>query len=217
MEDNFIKPVPEDQQYTLHGRIEADIAKHLEQIDWDNDHFSCKFLLSDDKDRLNYQHAQKLKSVGLVNANTNMRQKRMKDENDPAQSFFIRCAKATRLKDVEILVCRQPPGNLTPWHTDYFISYRDRNNYNDVPKETVHELFRRYWMPLEDWKSGHFYQSNRATFWGWKAGDLYSGPSDTPHLAGNAGTETRYFAQITGFMKDIDYLGKNGFETVEID
>lgn len=205
--------VPLDQKYTLHGRIEADFEKYLSQVDW-NDPLYCK-LLTDKKERVNYSYSEQMKSYGYSYNNTEMQQKIMKDETDPVQAFFIKCAKATRLKNVELMVCMQPPGNITPWHQDFFCSYRERQNL-DISDDERYNVIKRFWMPLEDWKTGHFYQSNNQVFWGWKAGDMYAGPGDTPHLAATAGMEPRYFAQITGCVNNGDYLGKDGFETVTI-
>jgi hypothetical protein len=72
-------------------------------------------------------------------------------------------------------------------------------------------------MPLEDWKNGHFYQSNKTVLWNWKAGQMFAGPGDTPHLAATAGTESRYFAQITGCIPEHgDYIGKHKYEELLI-
>ena len=210
-----ITAVPDDQQYTLHGRIHANFAKYLSQVNWDNPLY-CK-LLTDKKDRVNYDYSEQMKSHGYSLDNTEMRQKIMNDLDDPVQKFFIKCAQATRLKNVELMVCVQPPGNITPLHQDFFCAYRERHGL-DIADEERYNIIKRFWMPLEDWKSGHFYQSNKTVFWNWKAGDLYAGPGDTPHLAATAGVEPRYFAQITGCIDESgDYLGKSGFETVVID
>ena len=205
--------IPPDQKYTLHGRIKADFAKYLKGIDWDDPgHWN---LFTDKKERANHEYSEKLKGIGYTHSNTEMQQKIMKDDYDPGESFFLKCASATRLKDVDFIVCKQPPGNMTPWHQDFCASYRERHNL-DVSDDECYNIIKRFWMPLEDWKIGHFYQSNNTVLWGWKAGDLYTGPGNTPHLAASAGTEPRYFAQITGCVENGDYLGKDGFETIII-
>lgn len=213
-EKKLITPVPEDQKYTLHGKLEGDFAKHLLQVNWEG-HGRYK-LITKEKDRMNFGYSEEMKSVGYDLANTKIIQKIMKDENDPTQSFFIKCGKATRLKNVEVVINMQSPGNITPWHQDHFISYRERHNCS-MSNENLYGLYKRYWMPLEDWKSGHFFQSNNTVHVKWKAGELYAGKGDTPHLAATAGLEPRYFAQITGMIDGDDYLGKDEFETVTIE
>jgi hypothetical protein len=181
-------------------------------VDWDNPLY-CK-LLTDKKERVNYSYSEQMKSYGYDHSNTEMQQVIMNDKENSVHAFFISCAESTRLKNVELMVCKQPAGNITPWHQDFFCAYRERHNL-DISDNDRYNVIKRFWMPLEDWKSGHFYQSNQTVFWGWRAGDLYAGPGDTPHLAATAGTEPRYFAQITGCVNNGDYLGKDGFETIK--
>jgi len=209
-----ITRVPQEQKYTLHARIIADFSKYLSQVDW-QDPLYCK-LLTDKKDRANYNYSETMKSHGYSLDNTEMQQKIMKNDDDPAQNFFRRCAAATRLDNVEVMICMQPTGNMTPLHQDFFCAYRERWNL-DISDDERYNRIKRFWMPLEDWKNGHFYQSNKTVFWNWKAGEMFAGPGDTPHLAATAGTEPRYFAQITGCLPESgDYIGKNGYEELSI-
>lgn len=207
--------VPQEQKYTLHSRIIADFSKYLSQVDW-QDPLYCK-LLTDKKDRANYNYSETMKSYGYSNSNTEMTQKIMKDDTDPVHGFFKKCAATTGLDNVEIMVCRQLPGNITPWHQDFMLSYRERHNMNDIPDDKIYDHCKRYWMPLEDWKNGHFYQSNKTVFWDWKAGQMFAGIGNTPHLAATAGTEPRYHAQITGCIpSNGEYLGKHGYAEIVI-
>lgn len=209
-----IYDLPEDQKYELQGRIIGDFEKHVAAIDWSNPEY-CKLITENTKSS-NYDYSNGMKEMGYGYHNTTMEQIIISEPVNEAHEFFLNIAKATRMENVEFMACKMPPGNMTPWHQDFFCSYRIRWGLDHITDEDRYQHIKRYWMPMGDWKTGHFYQSNQTIFGKWKAGELYAGPGDTPHLAVNAGTENRYFAQITGTITD-DMLGSKGYEEIVID
>jgi len=190
------------EHYTIHARILADFKKYLSQD------------LS--ADRIEKEPSEYDTDAVENRAAHWLAQHFMEDDTNPVHSFFKRCAAATGLDNVEIIVCIQQPGATTPMHQDFFYSYRKRHNLDILDNDRYHRI-KRYWMPLEDWKPGHSYRSNNKVYSYWEAGDMFTGPEDHNHSASTAGTEPRYFAQITGTIPENgEYLGKNGYQEITI-
>tara|TARA_R110000782_G_scaffold13413_3_gene39548 strand:- start:1954 stop:2568 length:615 start_codon:yes stop_codon:yes gene_type:complete len=195
------------EHYTIHARILANFEKYVSQA-------AQKYPApTDRKDPGEYDNGAVENRAGRW-----ITQNFMKDDTDPVHSFFKRCATATGLDNVEIIVCMQQPGVATPPHQDYLYSYRKRHNLCNISDNDRYQRIKRYWMPLEDWKTGHCYQSNNKVFLNWKAGDLFTGPEDHCHSAATSGTDARHFAQITGCIPtNGEYLGKHGYKEVVVD
>tara|TARA_B000000532_G_C18873819_1_gene409617 strand:- start:1155 stop:1643 length:489 start_codon:yes stop_codon:yes gene_type:complete len=84
-------------------------------------------------------------------------------------------------------ILKVPPGQTIPYHKD--------KHYKIQKKYGKGDTFR-YWITLEDWKSGHYFDVDDQPFFNWKKGD-YIKFSDEWHTGGNMGREPKYVAQIT--------------------
>ncbi len=84
-------------------------------------------------------------------------------------------------------ILKVPPGQTIPYHKDKH--YKIQNKYGKG------DTFR-YWIALEDWKSGHYFDVNDEPFLNWKKGDYVKFSSEW-HTGGNMGREPKYVAQIT--------------------
>jgi len=89
-------------------------------------------------------------------------------------------------------VTRQDPGQVLPWHQDGF--YYQKNAF---PNETL--PIWRYLVFLTDWKVGHYVQFGDTVYPHWQRGDTIAWHPDTWHVTANAGLETKWTANITGF------------------
>ena len=56
----------------------------------------------------------------------------------------------------------------------------------------------RILVPMDDWKSGHYFELNGVPYTNWFKGDLRTGGDDTTHH--NLGVEDRYTMQITATL-----------------
>jgi len=122
----------------------------------------------------------------------------------------------TRMKNCEVFIHKMDPARFTILHQDFYKGFRERHGYGHIGDDEVHNIVRRYWVTLQDWKSGHYYETNGNPIVGWKAGDVHTGPGYHPHLAANAGLVPRYFCVITGLMTD-DMFGDKGYEEIKLE
>jgi hypothetical protein len=97
-------------------------------------------------------------------------------------------------KNVGISFFKQNPLEALPLHSDNFKRYREVHGITDP------NVIWRCIVFLEDWKSGHYLEVDGQPMMPWKKGDYVYWNYDTPHYAGNFGTEPRYTLQITGTL-----------------
>ena len=98
-------------------------------------------------------------------------------------------------KDIGTSYYRMPTGTVLPTHQDTYKKYIEL--FDLVGQE--HRI-RRAIVFLEDWKSGHYFESLGEPLTCWCAGTVIEWPYDTPHMAANIGLEPRYTLQITGWV-----------------
>jgi hypothetical protein len=193
-----------DYRYRCVGQITDDISLHLSKLNWGGSSVgrSVHERHIDDETRHQYEN--------YTAENTEF------DHITPEKgSFFDKLGEMTRLGKPEVIVARMQPGRYTVRHQDFYNSYRKRQGINNITNNEVHKYVRRYWIPLEDWHSGHYYETNNQPIIGWSAGQVYSGPGDHPHLAANAGLTHRYFCIITGLINN-NMFGDTEFEETKI-
>jgi hypothetical protein len=107
---------------------------------------------------------------------------------DYAQPFF----KLMPWKNVGISFFRLLTCEALPLHSDHYSKYCDILEIDDPKKIWRCIVF------LDDWKSGHYMEVGGQAIVNWRRGDFVYWNNDTPHYAGNFGTEARYTMQITG-------------------
>tara|TARA_A100001015_G_C14937714_1_gene691175 strand:- start:344 stop:868 length:525 start_codon:yes stop_codon:yes gene_type:complete len=96
---------------------------------------------------------------------------------------------------ITISSIKQPPGNVVPWHRDTFYQIKKRvpDRKGDPVRANIY---------LEDWKLGHFIQYGNEVSTHWKQGEGFLWNSEVLHLGANAGMETKYTLQVSGFLKN---------------
>lgn len=99
--------------------------------------------------------------------------------------------------NVGISLFMMTPGDMIPEHKDTYQRYIEV-----FEVENTNKIWRTLVM-LEDWKSGHYLEIDRVPLVDWNAGDTFSWPFDSPHMAANLGRENRYTLQITGTRNDL--------------
>lgn len=100
-------------------------------------------------------------------------------------------------KDVGTSYYRMATGTMLPTHGDLYLKYIDLFGLKGQ-EQTI----RRAIVFLEDWKSGHYFESQGVSLTNWSAGTVIEWTYDTPHMAANIGIEPRYTLQITGHVDD---------------
>jgi hypothetical protein len=98
-------------------------------------------------------------------------------------------------KDIGTSYYCMPTGTVLPVHGDLYMKYIDLFGLQGQESS-----LRRAIVFLEDWKSGHYFESMGQSLTGWVAGTVIEWPYDTPHMAANIGLEPRYTLQITGHL-----------------
>lgn len=88
----------------------------------------------------------------------------------------------------------QTPGNIMPWHQDYFITFRRK--FPDNP------YVIRFIVFLEDWKTGHMLQAGNSVITHWCAGDAITWRPDRWHLSANCGIENKWTVNVTGVLQE---------------
>lgn len=98
-------------------------------------------------------------------------------------------------KDIGTSYYRMGTGTVLPTHGDLYLKYIDVFKLHGQ-EHTI----RRAIVFLEDWKSGHYFESLGQAYTKWQAGDVFEWTYNTPHMAANIGSEPRYTLQITGHI-----------------
>lgn len=111
--------------------------------------------------------------------------------NENLPQVFYDCLDNFNLTKPVVAVNKLLPGQILPYHTDKFITYKKRNNVSED------ENIIRYIVFLHETKAGQqLWIENKicigeaGSFFGWGGGTL--------HMAANLGWEDRYILQITG-------------------
>lgn len=84
------------------------------------------------------------------------------------------------------------PGTGIPCHRDVYSKVKE-----------VNEKTGRWVVALQDWNWGEFNQCDNRIIVGWKAGDAYSIPAGSEHLAINFGIRFRNLITITGDLMEV--------------
>ena len=110
-------------------------------------------------------------------------------ENLP--KVFKQAGESFGLGKTVVAVNKLVPGQILPYHTDKYETYKKRNNILDT------DNIKRIIVFLHDQKAGHqlwikdkICIGTAGTFFGWDQG--------TEHMAANLGQEDRYILQVTG-------------------
>jgi hypothetical protein len=98
-------------------------------------------------------------------------------------------------KNIGTSYYRMNTATCIPVHNDLYKKYIDLYQLHGQE----HRI-RRAIVFLEDWKSGHYFESMNMPMTNWTAGTVVEWTYDTPHMAANMGLEPRYTLQITGFV-----------------
>jgi hypothetical protein len=106
---------------------------------------------------------------------------------------FIQHFESLGWQDIGTSYYRMPTGTVLPMHSDRYFKYIDLFDLQGQE----HTICRAI-VFLEDWKSGHYFESRGIALAGWVAGTVIEWTYDTPHMAANIGLEPRYTLQITG-------------------
>jgi hypothetical protein len=98
-------------------------------------------------------------------------------------------------KDIGTSYYRMNTGTILPTHGDLYTKY-----INLFALHGQEHRIRRAIVFLEDWASGHYFESMGTPHTGWSAGQVMEWTYDTPHMAANIGLAPRYTLQITGHV-----------------
>jgi len=98
-------------------------------------------------------------------------------------------------QDVGTSYYRMMPGTILPTHQDLYKKYIDIFSLHGQ-EHTI----RRAVIFLQDWQPGHYFEGMGEPVVKWSAGDVVEWCYDTPHMAANMGSATRYTLQITGHV-----------------
>ena len=116
---------------------------------------------------------------------------------DKTQIDYKELGQQLGMEVITVSTIMQPPGNTVPLHRDTF--YQINKKY---PHRS--ELKVRANIYLEDYKIGQFiqYQENNGYTISvdWTAGDGFIWDSNVLHLSTNAGMESKYTLQVSGFL-----------------
>ena len=80
---------------------------------------------------------------------------------------------------------------MIPTHRDSYVKYRSL--FNCKLKD-----IRRAIIFCDDWHPGHVFEIEGTPITKYKKGDFICWTGNTPHMAANIGTTTRYTIQVTG-------------------
>jgi hypothetical protein len=98
---------------------------------------------------------------------------------------------------VTISTIQQPPGCVVPYHRDTFFQIKQKFPDRAEPKVRAN-------IYMQDYKLGHFLQytldQQTHTSTDWSAGTGFLWDGDVLHLGANAGMESKYTMQISGFL-----------------
>ena len=109
------------------------------------------------------------------------------------QLDFVEIGKQLAMEVITVSSILQPPGSVIPLHRDTFYQIAQRYPYRTETKVRAN-------IYLEDWKLGHFVQYNNEVSTHWQQGEGFLWDSDILHLGANAGMESKYTLQVSGFL-----------------
>ena len=92
-------------------------------------------------------------------------------------------------------IMKQMPGQMFPPHTDSYGIFRFKNREIDVNQVV------RYFVFLEDWHPGHYFEFDKKPVTEWRAGDMMMMNNKTLHCSANVGSKPKYTLIITGIPK----------------
>ena len=110
-------------------------------------------------------------------------------ENVP--EIFRQVGDGFGLDKTVVAVNKLVPGQVLPYHTDKYETYRKKNNISNK------DQIKRIIVFLHDQKAGHQLWIKDKICVG-KAGSFFGWDQATEHMAANLGQEDRYILQITG-------------------
>ena len=90
-----------------------------------------------------------------------------------------------------VAVNKLSPGQILPYHTDKYQTYKTRNNIAD------NDVVQRVIVFLHNQKAGHQLWIEDRVCVG-EAGSYFGWDQGTEHMAANLGHEDRYILQVTG-------------------
>ena len=107
---------------------------------------------------------------------------------------FHDAVKVLELNKVVVAVNKLTPGQILPYHTDKYQTYKKRNDITD--KDEIIRVI----VFLHDQKAGHQLWIQDKVCVG-PAGSYFGWGKDVEHMAANLGNEDRYILQVTGIKK----------------
>ena len=110
-------------------------------------------------------------------------------ENLPAK--FYDAVKDLGLNKVVVAVNKLTPGQILPYHTDKYKTYKERNGI------TEQDEIVRIIVFLHEQKAGHQLWIEDKVCVG-PAGSYFGWEKGVEHMAANLGSEDRYILQVTG-------------------
>jgi hypothetical protein len=121
----------------------------------------------------------------------------MRHTNQPTLTQkLIAFALKEGLENVGVSYYRMDRGDNLPYHKDTYKKYIELFDLKQRRKNIVRFVF----FP-EIRMNGHILEIDGKLI-DWKAGDWIAWRYDTPHMAANLGTESRYTIQVTGVMRE---------------
>lgn len=160
----------------IKGKIEVTWAKtDYESLPWqENNNHMDKIISSVDTKPYN---------VGVF----------MCHEKDLLEKFYNAVSRFELEKKV-IAVNKQCPGQVLPFHSDKYETYKKRNSVSE--DDTVQRVI----IFLHDPKPGHQLWIEDEICTG-TAGSYFAWQDETRHMSANLGLEDRYILQLTGLVK----------------
>jgi hypothetical protein len=118
------------------------------------------------------------------------------DMRQPQPSWnhkFIELYESMGWKDIGTAYYRMDCGTVMPTHQDHYKKYIEVFNLQGK-EDTIYRAV----VFMEDWASGHYFESPGKPVTSWQAGFVIEWQYDVPHMAANIGPTPRYTLQITG-------------------
>lgn len=171
-------------KHSIAGKFPFDSSAYLEKFDFDN---LPQHLVY--KDSFSKTTGQKT-FINIIVEDLN-------DELSEAVDDF--CVNDMKFTFYEAHLLYFGTGSVTNLHRDVHIGIRHRNNiFHLIDEDKMYEQFRKFWIPLQDRKTGHFFEVNGIPIVDWKANDLIEFQSCYPHCGANCGPDPRIALLITG-------------------
>jgi len=112
------------------------------------------------------------------------------------ESLLAKFYEAVQSLPLEKKVCavnKVMPGEILPYHTDHYKTYKQRNRISDSKAQDIQRII----VFLHDQKAGHQLWIEDKICTG-SAGDYFGWGYGVKHMAANLGFEDRYVLQVTG-------------------